>query len=82
MADEREEVAVLNAPPSRVERRRPGRVENVSPALIPLLRGETHPPSDDEVLRKDDLAPAAGIAVSVVLSGLVWFLIGCILHFD
>ena len=28
-----------------LERRRPGRIENVSPELIPLLRGETIPPN-------------------------------------
>lgn len=54
------------------ERRRPGRVENVNPALIPLLREETV--RDDAVLERagDDLDPARGIGVGIVLGVLLW----------
>jgi hypothetical protein len=81
LLDVREEVPVLDALPLRQERRRAGRMANVSRALIPLLRDEGQPTCDDEVLRDHDLAPATGIAVGVVLSGLIWFTIGCILLF-
>ena len=59
--------------PSFVERRRPGRVENVSPELIPLLRNPTviieqNPAEDDFRLPK-------GIAVGIVLAIPLWALI-------
>lgn len=80
MSDIRDDAQVSDAPPMRLERRRPGRIENLNPALIPLLRGEAKPPSDTEAVQEGDLAPATGIAVSVVLSGLAWVVIGCILY--
>jgi hypothetical protein len=52
------------------ERRRPGRMATVSPALTPILRGTAvsapSPASDER--REDDLAPGIGIAVSVLIS--------------
>ena len=81
MADVREEVPISDALPISRERRRPGRIPSVNPALIPLLRGEDRPPCDYEVIQEHDLAPATGVAVSVVLSGLIWFAIGCIVYF-
>jgi hypothetical protein len=59
--DVSEEVPVLDALPLRQERRRPGRISEVSPALIPLLRDEGQPTCDHEELREHDLAPATGI---------------------
>ncbi len=67
-------------PSARVaDRRRPGRNNQVSPPLIPLLR---HPAAPDiPVLRpgkvdapasRDDLAPVRGIAFSLALSVLLW----------
>jgi hypothetical protein len=64
------------------DRRRPGRPDQVSSALIPLLRDPT--PSDDtsplfdDTLSDDDdeLAPMRGIAVATLLSVPLWFLIG------
>ena len=58
--------------PQRVERRRPGRIAVVSPHLIPLLRGATEPLPDLKERGDSDLAPAIGIAVSVLISVLLW----------
>ena len=60
------------ASPLRVERRRPGRIAVVSPHLIPLLRGTTEPLPDLKERGDSDLAPAIGIAVSVLISVLLW----------
>ena len=60
------------ASPLRVERRRPGRMAVVSPHLIPLLRGTTEPLSDLKERGDNDLAPAIGIIVSVLISVVVW----------
>lgn len=81
MLDVIEEVPVLDALPLRQERRRAGRVANVSPALIPLLRDEGQPTCDDEELRGHDLAPATGILMSVLLSSPIWVAIGRIIYF-
>lgn len=77
---------VLNA--TTADRRRPGRREDTSPHLIPLLRGgtedaqpEVEPDMDlaPEALVVDapgeeywELAPAYGITVGVVLGALFW----------
>jgi hypothetical protein len=58
--------------PVRSERRRPGRTKDISPNLIPLLRGGNEPSPGQEEQRDSDLAPATGIAVSVIISGLMW----------
>lgn len=57
----------------QIERRRPGRMTTVSPALVPLLRGTAkdlvgseHPVAFN--LTRDDSSPATGIAVSVIAS--------------
>jgi hypothetical protein len=69
MIDKQEpSVAVEDAHPLQSERRRPGRIARVSSALIPLLRGTTVP----EEREQNDLAPATGIAVSALISGLIW----------
>jgi hypothetical protein len=56
----------------RVERRRPGRVENVSPELIPILRGINAPALHDDLDDMDDLAPARGIVTGLLISGVAW----------
>ena len=59
------------------DRRRAGRIENVSPYLIPLLR-ET-PGADgawDPDGRANDLRPATGILVSAMLGLAIWAAIG------
>jgi len=64
------------------DRRRPKRLNQISPELVPLLRdpaaaklsapllGEMNVPSYD-----DDLAPARGIGIGLVLSVPVWAII-------
>ena len=59
--------------PLSSERRRPGRIANASPHLIPLLRGASEEPPDDEEGNSDsDLAPAIGIAVTTFVAVLIW----------
>ena len=62
------EVITGAPPPSPIrDRRRPGRIEDVSPELIPLMR---HP--DDLEPDRDDIRPMTGIVVAVLLSVPVW----------
>ena len=75
MADLLEPSIAVETPLSLSERRRPGRIATVSPALIPLLRGGAVSSPVCEERRESDLAPATGIAVSVVISGLIWALL-------
>ena len=75
MADLLEPSIAVETPLTLSERRRPGRIATVSPALIPLLRGGTVSSPVVEERRANDLAPAIGIAVSVVISGLIWALL-------
>jgi hypothetical protein len=64
------------ANPSGVRgRRRPGRPEQVSPALIPLLREPTRY-VDDPGFDSDLLAPARGLVVGLLLSVPLWALVG------
>ena len=65
------------------DRRRPGRVDYRSPALVALMRdvpnGFIEPdPTDGMVAfeREDQMAPARGIAMGVVISGFAWAVIG------
>ncbi len=62
------------------DRRRPGRLDQVNPTLIPLLRGmptlglalnETGP-----VYARGRLPRAASIAIIAILSALLWAVIG------
>ena len=65
--------------PTLDDRRRPGRVRNVNPHLIQLLRDPCEPdtsgpaqetaPSDQP---DDDLAPARGIVLGITLSIALW----------
>ena len=58
----------------RVERRRPGRMQHVSPALLGLLRsraGAPVPAAEDEDSR-GAIATAQGVLVAVLLGVLMW----------
>jgi hypothetical protein len=63
------------------ERRRPGRIENVSTELLPLYRdssaGRTAAPANNESVldTSDDLAPARGIFLGGIISLVLWILI-------
>ena len=62
------------------DRRRPGRLTDVSPDLIPLLRDPVaiEIPSDDALApehSRDELGAAKGIVVSLLLAAPFWFLI-------
>ena len=63
------------------DRRRPGRPDQASPQLIPLLRtAEIEAAAaaglGEELPFEDALAPAKGIAVGLLLSVPVWAVIG------
>ncbi len=73
----------LAAPAALNDRRRPDRLRDVSPHLIPLLR--TSPTQDafpglssEEGIApfEDELTPARGIALGLVLSVPLWVIIG------
>ena len=66
---------------SSKDRRRPGRPDQASPQLIPLLRtAEIEAAAaaglGDDLPFEDALAPAKGIAVGLLLSVPVWAVIG------
>ena len=72
-------VPVASAAPN--DRRRPGRLDQASPHLIPLLRTaeiEAAAASviEEELAFEDALAPAKGIAVGLLLSVPVWAVLG------
>ena len=77
LSDEHEsaDLAEAIAVPPRVDRRRPGRIANVSTELIPLLRGRVEPSPRPEGRLPSDLAAATGIAVGLLISGVLWALI-------
>jgi hypothetical protein len=59
------------------ERRRPERLDHVSPDLIPLLRGEVTPGQPliyetDRLYGRGDLKPVFGIAVGLFLNLPLW----------
>lgn len=63
------------------DRRRPERLDHVTPTLIPLLRGALTPglplgDRTDLLHDRGELAPASGIAVILVLSAFLWAVIG------
>ena len=62
------------------DRRRPGRLDQVSPHLVPLLRtssvAEAAAADMAEGMPGDALAPAKGIAIGLALSVPVWAVIG------
>ncbi len=57
--------------PIALERRRPGRVENINPVLLPLLR-RADPETDRD---HDDRRPTTGMAVALILSAPIWVII-------
>lgn len=82
---------VTNLPPSSsapsaettvvADRRRPGRLEQVSSELVPILRGQIPDPAPAEPLQfdqPDQLAAARGLAVGVLLSAPLWICVAYI----
>jgi len=74
-------VAATDGGEVKTDRRRPGRPENVSPHLVPLLRNAAAveiPPDDAPVAdrTRDDLGPAKGILTGLGLAIPLWGLIG------
>ena len=66
------------------DRRRPGRPDQASPHLIPLLRtaeieaAAASIAAEELPFEEDALAPAKGIAIGLLLSVPVWAVIGMI----
>jgi hypothetical protein len=60
------------------DRRRPGRVEHISPTLIPLLREPAQFVDTELDTEADTLVAARGIAVAVLLSVPLWGLVGLV----
>jgi hypothetical protein len=63
------------------DRRRPGRLENVAPSLLSLLRDPAHdrsfnPETDEE---PDQLSAMRGILLAVLVSLPVWVLVGVVI---
>ena len=57
------------------DRRRPGRIEQVNPSLIPILRTGEHPPHVNEPIEfdeRDQVAGARGLFFGVTLSAPLW----------
>lgn len=65
------EASAAQAVADAADRRRPGRVENVSPALIPILR-TPDPAVDIEFDEVDQAAAVRGLAFGVLLSAPIW----------
>ena len=71
------EVTEVDAPPATLtaadvtDRRRPGRLENVSPALIPILR-TSEPEIPIEFDEVDQASAVRGLAFGVLLSAPIW----------
>jgi hypothetical protein len=74
------EVTEVEAPPATVttaevtDRRRPGRVENVSPVLIPILRS-ADPEASLEFDEVDQTAALRGLGFGLLLSAPIWVVI-------
>jgi hypothetical protein len=79
MADEDHPAIGKDGPaPLAWERGRPGRLHYADPTLLPLLRGEPAADLAFEGDADDGLACATGIGVSVVLSCLIWGMMGVV----
>ena len=68
-------IAEVTVSTLRVERRRPGRIESVSPHLLPLLRDGAARSPDHGEHQQNDLTPVVGIAIGVLISIPIWALI-------
>ena len=55
----------------KVDRRRPGRIANVSPELIPLLRGQL-PDPEQQFGNPDHLHAARGLVAGVAIGTALW----------
>ena len=71
--------------PTVVDSRRPGRLGQVNPHLVPLLRDPTGavlpapvPGTAEPGILEDDLSIARGIGVALVLSVPIWAVIGLV----
>lgn len=63
----------VTAESAATDRRRPGRRENISPELIPILRtSEMGPLLDGEVEEHDQLSGMRGIFAGLALSVPIW----------
>lgn len=62
----------------KADRRRPGRLADVSPELIPLLRGQgTAVPNPDHAFgNPDQLHGARGVAAGVAVGAAIWAAVG------
>lgn len=68
--------AAIPAAPN--DRRRPGRIDNINPNLLPLLRNPAPPESADADLVGlpcDDLKPAKGIVAAILIALPFWILV-------
>ena len=57
------------------DRRRPGRIKNANPELIPILRGDGAPLPPEKSFESDDddqLSGARGVVVGIALSAPLW----------
>lgn len=72
--DLHDSAAAPGLPDGLAERRRPGRLETVSPELVPLLRGTANPPPPIEFSDRseDQLDPLRGLAVGLLISAGLW----------
>ena len=68
---ETDPVSVTTTEAAASDRRRPGRVSDVSPELIPILRGE-EPPAVLEFEDVDQTAALRGLFFGVLFSIPVW----------
>jgi hypothetical protein len=60
---------------TKVDRRRPDRIEDVSPELIPLMRGTapTIPDSSDiDPIELEGLAASTGVLRGVLIGAMLW----------
>lgn len=67
-----EVLSPINGDAAHGDRRRPGRIETVSPALLPLLRQDRLLEDTADQKDDDDLTAARGIGISVVIGVLLW----------
>lgn len=74
---EAEAASATQTPVETTDRRRPGRLENVSPVLIPILRN-AEPTTVIEFDEVDQAAAIRGLAFGVLLSAPIWVAIAYI----